>query len=1638
MEQLFMKVFERRDWVAAQVQEQADSYAQTLACTLLAAGHRPPDWLLPSRPGEPQQGAFPSPFASASFPRINNVNGVAYFLEKPIELNGKPIVPGLIFTGSQITTPAANRTFFFPPAIPSTAIRKPEVPNAYMQPVNNCAVLSTLADLDADQHEEPQHEQTSLSKELANTCAEPSMFSRIQRSKSRQRNIEGRSREKDQAANSGSCDGIQDGVKKTNLGTVGSNRTTLSSSSRSCGNVTNNAETSSACPDQENGFYASQGRSCDLKCHSDLGSRGKQLDCVPSLASEDKVICSDNNRSIGNLPIVPLPNHTKVNIADTMCHAMPSTHLLVEPKKLQFDGVESACVGTASEQTGQQHESALESDHFGLADRNLLSEGPYPTSSLQEPHSMGRSSLDDLKSDNSKSIDADVKHNQYGLEHGHHDLSAMHSLNEEPSQNCSAEAPGFLGDPVLRKNTHVPEASSLGRARSTVSRTQEMVMLNSDKINCSEISRSVVNPILDKDTLHTEDTKQPQSPNSNVSPVQLPTQLADSKFEANASSGRSMNSLSGEDECVHLSNLLTNGRNSSYSLGMSSVSKAQLPPQTPSDNVCQSSPLSYGTHNNGIHSNGSASADAFESVENVLPQDQYLLARPSLEFGGFIAEADAPLGHPPPDSHNEMVKGNPASELVNCHSGELGDDVHVNEAHYSSTENKKDQYLVPKVISSVSGRTRKMHETERSATSSDKCSGSLWQEGIEQETPVENDLPINAEAGITENVEHIKSSQHSLQSILRSSVSYEKSNQLQADKRNGRKGSVADGVQVNGGNSSKRKRVKCQDITFSNSSRTNSLSLNHQDGIGSHVATAENLSGRSRPSGCNLLRSSEFNELMCLKSEAKNTATKSKNSVASDALENGDTSPELKKHSHVSDVAICNSSCEEALSPNFNHSNGSRSAVERTDFQNSQPQFQNNFDMSAPSALPCCSSITPDIEVCYAKEENLCLEGQCLSVNVSSGEHQDMAIQADEMLYYSGTGPLTILPSHTLDQHVKQASDLVASANKKLSFESGVKHDTGCETEDSVRFLLSDATIPRQKGDESVDCNNEMPEFERFDVSLPFDSPATEKRTFEALCDSRRFGTLSSDISCKVNTVTGMHQLVAPMSKKATSFSFSGDVRQYSTSSDGSIADIFGACGFGISGSFLPSDDVASCSSNDSDKHMSGENPLTPAVEKYSLGKLSTRVGSVSEHMGSIPELSCFRIDEDSGIAEENEHQDVLPESIGNQDQSGRKALQDITGLCQNADNSALHSLGFVDTANTDLITETHVSKLNQNSGLRNDHNYKKPKEKSASLVKREGKFSRSLRNRLSKTEVTDNRNQRNTSDANIGKRSKPSNIVANVSSFIPLVKTKQQSTTACEGLHELDFSLAVKKDVRVKALEAAEAAKRLEEKKQNEREMRKAAAKLEREKIKQEKESKQKQEQEQKKKRDTDMATRKRQRDEEERREKERKRRCAEEARKQQKQPIERRHADDEKDAHPKASDNKELRKNLVEAVKGEVKPSETIDLGNKATTSNTDMVVDERPSSLGSHGTENIPNNLDESYVMTPYKDSDDEDEDEEASRRRKKLKPSWVREENLVNILLSDYHQALDPREIFAQKRSFNLSEVLPVHVPMRGFQ
>lgn len=61
---------------------------------------------------------------------------------------------------------------------------------------------------------------------------------------------------------------------------------------------------------------------------------------------------------------------------------------------------------------------------------------------------------------------------------------------------------------------------------------------------------------------------------------------------------------------------------------------------------------------------------------------------------------------------------------------------------------------------------------------------------------------------------------------------------------------------------------------------------------------------------------------------------------------------------------------------------------------------------------------------------------------------------------------------------------------------------------------------------------------------------------------------------------------------------------------------------------------------------------------------------------------------------------------------------------------------------------------------------------------------------------------------------------------------------------------------------------------------------------------------------------------------------------------------------------DNKELQKNLAEAVKVPVKFDEMTGLGGNATNSNNEMVVttNERPASFGSHCQENIPNSIEE----------------------------------------------------------------------------
>uniref|UniRef100_A0A453L1X7 Uncharacterized protein n=1 Tax=Aegilops tauschii subsp. strangulata TaxID=200361 RepID=A0A453L1X7_AEGTS len=1092
MENLFMQVFGRRDWVTGQMRQQVDSHAESLACAFLAAGHRPPPWLLPSCAAGPQ------------------------------ELNGKPIVPGLLFAGSQITTPATNRTVFQPPAVPSISLRNVVVPDGY-------AGLDTICDtVDTNQHEVPQQKQVSVDQEIVEASSDVNMFSVVKRSRSRQRHIEDRSREKGQATNSETSDVMQDRMQRSELATAGSNKTTASLSSKPCGDGENNAGTMASLPGQEKGFYANQDRSTEfVKCSKDgdLGNQGVQLDC-----SQNQIVSYDNNVKVS------VRSSFEVQVTSSVCHALPETYLSVEPKKLQFDGVESVCMNSASEQTMQQPVCALEGANL--------------------------------------------------------DLAEAHPLNEDPS----------------------------------------------------------------------------------------------------------------------------------------STSYSQV------------------------------------------PREQHLLARTSLEFKE--TDVETPFGPASPVTQNETLNG---KDAVNCHSGKLGD-VQVKlsaltKACNISVSNKKDECAVPEVMSSASARrTSEMHSTERNSMPSAE---DLQQNGTEQKTSfLENAVKENVNSCTAEN-DKLKFSQPSVQYFLRSAASHEKINLLKSDRSSAacdQKRSVQDGVKVNDSLSSKRRRIRRRsDFDLSRTPCTNSLSLNQQVDIAGPMLTATNFSEKSHPSSPYFSRSSGSCKSMSLVSEGGN--------VASDVYGNGNSSWGRRNATSLLNVVLDNSPTAST----------SRSALEGRIFKTSQEQKQNKLEvdfLTTTAALPYCSGILSHNEENCTQQEGTCLEGQDLNVTAASVADQEMALETDNLSSpiailnqenYSGTEPFTQFPSYALDQHGEQASAPNALFHGKLCYGSNVKRGRIYKSYDPKGHLLPGAAIS-------------MPVFERFDVPGQFDSPIIGKRSFESLHDSCQLGTISSGPPNKYNTNTAssLHQLLTTMSPRNS-------------------RSVMGSFGYGSElDSFFISDDVASCSSNASSRQEINETPLTPSVEKYSLQKISSRCGSGSEHMGSIPELKIFRIDEDNSILEEDEYQDMAPGSVdvnySCQRSSERTALQDITGLCQNNGNSPSLSMRCMDKGNSIGLSAESVSRdLTHHSNIKNDSI--KRKYNHPTSVKREGKASRSLHGRLGTTEIISStngrhrseanvekqgtaelksRNGRHRSEANVDRQSKPSNIVANVTSFVPLVKQKLQSTTVC------------------------------------------------------------------------------------------------------------------------------------------------------------------------------------------------------------------------------------------------------------------
>ncbi|XP_039141601.1 LOW QUALITY PROTEIN: uncharacterized protein LOC120278928 [Dioscorea cayenensis subsp. rotundata] len=680
------------------------------------------------------------------------------------------------------------------------------------------------------------------------------------------------------------------------------------------------------------------------------------------------------------------------------------------------------------------------------------------------------------------------------------------------------------------------------------------------------------------------------------------------------------------------------------------------------------------------------------------------------------------------------------------------------------------------------------------------------------------------------------------------------------------------------------------------------------------------------------------------------------------------------------------------------------------------------------------------------------------------------------------------LPQNALEKAILRKSVNLGEFNDLMSTHDGKKL---LHARDSVRLSAY--------GDDKFGCDETMPEFEGFSIAFPSltenevavndsdFSVFTEKRAslLEQLCLSGSVVTpLSRPLTkYKINEIPNVYQSLPSRLPDHMRLSNSFELHnigmtQIRASKEASITTLYGNLGSEFDASLSCrslSQSIASSSTRFGS--VIRKPPLTPPVGKMSQRVISSRSFASSEKVGSNPELICFRIDENSCMTEENGHplglEDTSDEKAGPGNDfvsNNRKALGDVTSSYQNAQSLVSGSnkfleRGSLDSVNTEVYFQAQIEVCPGMEIKRADDDKSKADDKENCFLS-VGKNGikepvESLCRVSSKPDLSTKGKERITSHTSLEKGGKFSNIVSNISSFIPLVRQKQQAVAPAAG----------KRDVKVKALEAAEAAKRLEEKRQNDRAMRKAAAKLERERLEQENaklmELQQKQKEETRKKKEAEIAARKRQREDEARKEKEKKRRCMQETKKPQRLGGERLHAGkDGKKLRQKAADDKELRKKELtedgrqqknfdthkevagcrEAAELEPSITEVLDVDDRhGNHSEAHDSVKESNNAVKVHNNlENMQAAIQDrmsftkvsgdilSYEISPYKDSDDEDGEEDTRRKMKRV-PSWARKECLKQLLLSKQH--IDPVEVFARKSSFNLSEVLSPRVLRR---
>ncbi|KAJ8428652.1 hypothetical protein Cgig2_020376 [Carnegiea gigantea] len=439
---------------------------------------------------------------------------------------------------------------------------------------------------------------------------------------------------------------------------------------------------------------------------------------------------------------------------------------------------------------------------------------------------------------------------------------------------------------------------------------------------------------------------------------------------------------------------------------------------------------------------------------------------------------------------------------------------------------------------------------------------------------------------------------------------------------------------------------------------------------------------------------------------------------------------------------------------------------------------------------------------------------------------------------------------------------------------------------------------------------------------------------------------------------------------------------------------------------------------------------------------ITSKSGSSGKRLSSNPELICFPIQEDPETGEEDVNvgetcdTDMNGFALNVKSSSIREPLRDITVMNETIlASSHVGERGSLESVTTEVsISEQHDKDSKKNEmHLRSRQRRQEGKETQSlsiganSIQKHSEKFSSSH----SKPKLLGKSSLRSRGQSLSEKGSKCNNIVSNVKSFLPLV---QQTSSV----------MPARREVKVKALEAAEAAKLLAEKKENERKKKKEALKLERARLEQENlkqiELKKNPKEEEKKKRDAENAARKRQREEEDRKEKERKRKRIQEVRCQQKQAEEKnsawreesrcetkdRRTHERKNSNDKAdraAETETISRNPDEVVRSDRRKADnampsTNDSKSATGSSDTGKVESIDVADISTPNCDKLDKTISQisygqSYDISPYQCSDDEEEEED-DMPNKKFIPTWA-SKSCVAVALSSLKR-LNPDKIF----------------------